>query len=386
MSAPQRVNIGIIGGGLMGRELAAALARWPALIDHPAKPVLTAVCDIDPEALRWFDNVDTVTVKVSDYRHLLAEDSIDVVYIAVRHDLHEQIYVDAVRAGKDILGEKPFGINLVAANAIVETIEQHPAVFARCSSEMPFFPAAQAAIAAISSGALGTLIEASNEFSHSSDYDTTKPLNWKRQRQYCGEAGVMNDLGMHVMHVPLRLGWQPESVYAILQNLVHQRPGQDGQLAPCDTYENAQLVCRVADVEDFALTLGMRRIDPGQKNSWSLRATGMNGAVGFSTRYPKTLRVMKLDGREQVWQEVEFGSQGPFSTVTGGIFETGFSDAILQMWAAYLAERVGELGNRFGCVTPREALQSHAVFAAALASQNQRQAVDVTTEPAYGTV
>jgi hypothetical protein len=55
-------------------------------------------------------------------------------------------------------------------------------------------------------------------------------------------------------------------------------------------------------------------------------------------------------------------------TITGGIFEFGFTDALLQMWAAYLAERAGALRHRFGCATPREALDSHRVFAAALAS------------------
>ena len=102
--ANQRVRVGIIGGGLMGKEIAAAIARWPALVDHPVRPVLTAVCDINPEALAWFDRIDTVTTKVTDYRELLASSDVDVVYVAVRHDLHEQIYVDTVRAGKDLFG------------------------------------------------------------------------------------------------------------------------------------------------------------------------------------------------------------------------------------------------------------------------------------------
>jgi hypothetical protein len=40
----------------------------------------------------------------------------------------------------------------------------------------------------------------------------------------------------------------------------------------------------------------------------------------------------------------------------------------MQMWASYLAEREGELGERFGTATPAEALASHRVFAAALRS------------------
>ncbi len=41
---------------------------------------------------------------------------------------------------------------------------------------------------------------------------------------------------------------------------------------------------------------------------------------------------------------------GPFPTITGGIFEPGFPDCFLQMWAAFLAERAGLLGAKFGCV------------------------------------
>lgn len=112
---------------------------------------------------------------------------------------------------------------------------------------------------------------------------------------------------------------------------------------------------------DFPLTLEMKRIGPGEKNTWIFEARGLEGAVRFSTRYPTTLwRFGTVDG-EQVWRQVEMGSQSTFPTVTGGIFEFGFSDAILQMWASFLAERDGSLDGRFGCVTPREAQMSHRI-------------------------
>ena len=376
MAAQQRVNVGIIGGGLMGKEIAGAIVRWPTLLDHTVRPVLTAACDVNPEALAWFDRIETITPTVTDYRDLLADDTVDVVYIAVRHDLHERLYLDAVAAGKDLLAEKPFGIDGAAAERIVAAVQARPDAFVRCSSEIPFFPGAQAAIRLIRDGKLGDLIEASNAFCHSSDLDRNKPINWKRQRHFCGAAGVMNDLGMHVLHVPLRLGWMPASVFAVLQDLVPERPGPDGAMVPCDTYENATLLCAVRKADrTFPLTLATKRIDPGQKNTWSLRVTGMDGGVEFSTRHPKTLRVLKVDQGEQTWQEVEMGSQSVFPTVTGGIFETGISDALLQMLAAFLAERAGELGDRFGCVTPQEALVSHRVWAAALRSAQTGTAV-----------
>ena len=134
------VNVAIVGGGLMGREIAAALQRWPALIDHPVRPQLTAVCDINPAALDWFDQIPTVTQKVTDYADLLADDAIDVLYIAVRHDLHQQLYVDTIQAGKSLLAEKPFGIDGSAAQAIVAAAAANPEVIRAVRQRVSVFP------------------------------------------------------------------------------------------------------------------------------------------------------------------------------------------------------------------------------------------------------
>jgi predicted dehydrogenase len=380
MSA-ERVNVAIIGGGLMGREIAAAIQRWPALIDHPVRPRLTAVCDINPAALEWFDEIDTVVTKTTSYEELLADDSIDVVYVAVRHDLHETIYRDVIASGKSLLAEKPFGIDGAAAEAVLAAMAENPSSFVRVSSEMPFFPGAQLAIDYVLSGALGQIVSARNSFLHSSDLDVQKSINWKRQTEFCGVAGVMNDLGMHTWHVPLRLGWVPETVYGVLQNLVPTRPGPTGAPVPCDTWDNAVLHswARHEGVL-FPLTTETKRIDPGQKNTWEFEAIGMDGGVRFSTKNPKAVSVFSLvdvpgGGREQVWQQIDVGSQSVWPTVTGGIFESGFSDSILQMWAAFLAERHGSLGTRFGTVRPDEAALTHRIYRAAAESHASGRAV-----------
>jgi predicted dehydrogenase len=359
-----RVRVGIVGGGLMGRELAATIGRWAALEDHPVRPELVAVCDTNPAALSWFDRVDSVRLRTSDYADLLADDGIEVLYLAVPHHLHEALYLDAIRAGKDFLAEKPFGINLEAATRIVEALRAIPDIFVRCSSEMPFFPGAQLAIETIGSGALGEVIGVESDFLHSSDLDRHKPINWKRQARYCGEIGVMGDLGMHVAHVPLRLGWRPATVFAQLQNIVTERPGPNGGTVPCDTIDNATLHCNAG----FPLTLRTHRIAPGHLNTWRITALGMDGGVAFSTADPKAVQRFTVRDGRQVWERQEVGSQSVFSTITGGIFEFGFADAVLQMWAAFLAERAGALEGRFGCATPEEALDGHRVFAAALRS------------------
>jgi predicted dehydrogenase len=373
------VNVAIIGGGLMGREIAAAIQRWPALVDHPVRPRLTAVCDVNPAALDWFRQIDSVTTLVVDHRELLADPSIDVVYIAVRHDLHEALYIDTVSAGKDLLAEKPFGIDAQAASRVMAAIERSGA-FVRVSSEMPFYPGAQAAIAYAASGAAGDLISVRSGFLHASDLDRGKPVNWKRQARYCGAAGVMNDLGLHAWHAPLRLGWRPRRLTAQLQDLVPERPGPDGGLVACDTWENASIHGDLGG--SGIIDVRVERIAPGNKNTWYLEVVGMDGGVRFSTARPKTVDVFGTVDEpgvpaEQSWRSVELGSQSVWPTVTGGIFEFGFSDAILQMWAAFLAERAGALGNRFGCATPAEAFEAHEISAAAMRSHDDGARIDL---------
>jgi hypothetical protein len=47
------------------------------------------------------------------------------------------------------------------------------------------------------------------------------------------------------------------------------------------------------------------------------------------------------------------------------------------MWASYLAERAGALGDRFACATPDEALAAHRLFDAALRSGQTHRAEPV---------
>ena len=72
-----------------------------------------------------------------------------------------------------------------------------------------------------------------------------------------------------------------------------------------------------------------------------------------------------------------FGLSGSISDDHRRYLRTGLPDCFLQMWAAFLAERAGLLANRFGCVTPAEAVRSQELFAAALQSQAEKRAIDL---------
>lgn len=371
-------RFGLIGGGLMGREFASATARWCHLLNAAGRPEIVAVCDQSPAPFEWFRaHFPTVRQFTSDYRELLANPSVDAVYIAVPHHLHQEAACKAIEAGKHVMLEKPAGIDLQANQAILDALTKQPSLVARCASQWIFYPPAQRIGDLVERRAFGRVIEVNAAFLHSSDLDPNKPINWKRMVEFNGEYGVMGDLGMHACALPFRAGWVPRNVRAVLSDIVKERPDGKGGMVPCRTWDNATLLCETLDPESkelFPMTLRMQRIAPGQKNTWCIEILGTKASARFSTRNPKRLDWLEYGGAEQVWGEVETGHETAFQTITGSIFEFGFPDSILQMWAAFVHElAVGRPLKRFaGCVTLAEAALSHRLFTAALRSQKHQ--------------
>ena len=81
----------------------------------------------------------------------------------------------------------------------------------------------------------------------------------------------------------------------------------------------------------------------------------------------------------QDWQRITVGYSTTYPTITGGIFEFGFGDAILQMWAAFLHELEHKsVPKKFASTaTPEETALSHRLFTAALESQASGSVVPV---------
>ncbi|HEX7898729.1 MAG TPA: Gfo/Idh/MocA family oxidoreductase [Planctomycetota bacterium] len=377
----REIRFGIIGGGLMGREFGSAIARWCHLLDLPFRPLLTGLCDANPAIFPWYQaNFSTLKVVTKDYHELLRSKDVDALYCALPHNLHKDVYIDIVRAGKHLLGEKPFGIDLPAAEAIHKELQAHQDVFVRCSSEFPFWPGIQRVWKSIQEKRFGRILQVNASFLHSSDLNPEKPINWKRLVEVNGEYGCLGDLGMHALHLPLRAGWRPSRIFAQLDKVVTERPDGKGGRVPCKTWDNGTLHCDVVDPtngQPFPMTVKAWRIAPGETDTWSLEVLGTKFSCRFSTREPKSFRFMEYSGGAQCWQEESLGYETVYKTITGGIFEFGFSDAILQMWAAFMDELVNGKAP-FPCATPAEALDTHRLFTAALESQRTRQAVALT--------
>ena len=123
-SPNNKIAIGFIGNGSRGDYLMQRM-----YVDNKDVVQVVAVCDAYTGNLaRAKDRVQTIggnTPKTyEDYHELLADPSIDVVFIATPEHLHYPMFMAAIKAGKNIYVEKPLAHTIEEGAEMVKAAEK----------------------------------------------------------------------------------------------------------------------------------------------------------------------------------------------------------------------------------------------------------------------
>jgi predicted dehydrogenase len=102
----KKLKIGIIGSGGIAQG-----CHMPGYQSIPDLCEMVAVCDVDPEIAKTAADKFEITKTYYDYKQLLEDPEIDAVSIATPNKYHLQPTIDALRAGKHVLCEKPLAMN-----------------------------------------------------------------------------------------------------------------------------------------------------------------------------------------------------------------------------------------------------------------------------------
>ncbi|NUQ00834.1 MAG: Gfo/Idh/MocA family oxidoreductase [Armatimonadetes bacterium] len=139
---------------------------------------------------------------VTDYRELLADPSLDAVDLCLPHHLHRPVAVEALRAGKHVLCQKPIATTLADADAMIAAAEAAGRTLAVAEMNR-FQPAIARARELLEAGLIGEPILAQSVTSYfqGGDYLTTA---WRFQPEEMG-GGALLDGGIHHVDVLLAL-------------------------------------------------------------------------------------------------------------------------------------------------------------------------------------
>ncbi len=113
----QKVKVGIIGMGAIGAVHADAFTA------NSQDAEIAILCDINAERLKAMGEKYKVKNLCSDYKEVLKSD-VDAVVVAVGNALHKVTACAALKAGKNVLLEKPMAMNAKEAAEIVGTADK----------------------------------------------------------------------------------------------------------------------------------------------------------------------------------------------------------------------------------------------------------------------
>ncbi len=114
-----RINVGIIGAGSFVQD-----RHLPNLIRLKNIYNLKAVCCKTGGNARSIAELYNASYATTDYKEILADDSVDMVFITTRHKLHAAMAVDAAKAGKAVFMEKPMALNEKELNKLVNILKK----------------------------------------------------------------------------------------------------------------------------------------------------------------------------------------------------------------------------------------------------------------------
>lgn len=180
------IRWGILGTGKIAHAFALALHSL-------ADAKLVAVASRSSDSATQFGQKFDVERCHASYQALAEDDAVDVIYIATPHALHAENALLCLHAGKHVLCEKSFTINLREAQEVVAVARQKN-LFLMEAMWTRFLPAVLEAKRIIASGEIGQPQQMQSDFGFVGQFGPEHRLN---NRQLGG--GVLLDIGVYML-------------------------------------------------------------------------------------------------------------------------------------------------------------------------------------------
>lgn len=281
-------NVGLIGGGFMGKSHSLAYACmpmffWPA----PGIPVRHTFCDVTEDLAKEGASRYGFNQYTSDWRKLVDDPDIDIVDISTPNNLHCEIAVRAALAGKHILCEKPIATSTGDALKMVEAVEK-TGVVNQLAFNYRRLPAVVLAKKFIDEGAIGDIL--TYRGAYLSGGDTSSPMGWRQMRDIAG-YGVLGDIGTHSLDLARYLCGEIKAVQASLKTFVPRRPLKPGDPELHDVENDDEAAISMRFASGAIGTIEASNNSWGRNNYIAFELYGTKGAIKFEYDHRDELQV-----------------------------------------------------------------------------------------------
>ncbi|WP_405375161.1 MULTISPECIES: Gfo/Idh/MocA family protein [unclassified Microbacterium] len=236
---------GIVGTGIADRFVHAIHA-------HTAQRAV-AVTARDAAKTRAFADAHGIPRVHASLEALLADDEVDVVYVATPHPLHREQALAAIAAGKHVLIEKPIALSADDAREILATGRAAGVLVAEAMWTR-YLPQADVLRQVLESGLLGDVALVRADFGSLVEFDAGSRM-WNPELG----GGAMLDLGVYIVSFASSVIGPPAEVVAV------------GTVAPTGVDSSATIALKAATGAQAALTTTFHAVTPVEASVFGAR-------------------------------------------------------------------------------------------------------------------
>ena len=236
----QEVRFGFIGAGKIAYYSAESIKK------HPHARLVAAQ---DPNAERLDELADKFDIphRFAHSTDLFGCPEVDAVYIAVPNKYHAALAIEAMRAGKHVILEKPFAMNAQEAEQVLQVAQETGRVFTLGMNQR-FLEDSQKIVTLSRAGALGEVYYAKAYWFRREGIP--KLGTWFGNKDLAG-AGAINDIGVHLLDLCMHAmnNFEPVSVFGVTYTKFGNRGLGEGGWGLSDATEST------FNVDDLASAL-----------------------------------------------------------------------------------------------------------------------------------
>ena len=286
----ETLNVGLIGYGYMGKMHTLCYENIKYYYDLNGKKVnLYAL-----SSSKSIDEIGNYKKAYTNYKDLINDENVDVVDICLPNNMHKEVLIEAIKAGKHIYCEKPLALNLKEAEAVMAVMKETSYKgINRMVFEYRFIPAIMRAKQMIDEGMIGKIINFNFKYYGSEFLNPNRPISWQSTKEMAG-GGVLYALGSHAIDLIHYLVGDVTSLYANTKTHYKERPLKDSsgfKKVEIEDIVNAQLT--VGD--DILGTLTLSQLAAGSGTDVKFEIFGERGSIKFDHSNPNAIKYFSAD-------------------------------------------------------------------------------------------
>jgi len=287
------LNIALIGTKFMGKTHSNAFRQVDKFFDLKKKPVLKVICGRDEAGTKDAAEQMGWEEWSTDWKKVVHREDIDVVDVSSPGHLHHPMVIEAAKAGKHIICEKPLANTTKEASDMLRAVKKS-GVKHMCGFSYRFAPAVAEIKQMIQRGELGDIFHFRAAYQQDWIVDPNFPRVWRLQKKHAG-SGALGDIGAHIIDMCHNLVGQVAEVAATTQTFIKERPmpeddtgisrnkraGKKAKKGRVDVDDAAVFIGRIAGTNTLA-TFEATRFAPGRRNHHTFEIYGSKGSVTWN--------------------------------------------------------------------------------------------------------